>query len=146
MNAYIIDREKVFQSIELLANYKDKNKAITEGLRKASRVLITSARSSLTKSNKKKTGNLYKSISYIIKRMKAGAIAGFKRGGNYKGNHAHLIDKGTTKRTTNKGYNRGSYSGSKFWTNTINTKENQVHNTLYEAIEESIVRIIKRQQ
>lgn len=140
MKAYIIDRERVFEKLSLLKDYKAKNKVVTAGLRKASRILVVAGKQSLLQSNKKKTGNLYKSVSYIIKRMKSGAIVGFKQGGN----HAHLIDLGTKTRQTKKGYNRGFYKGSGFWTNAVNNKQQQVYNTLYESIEDSILKLINR--
>ena len=39
MKAYIIDRERVFETLAQLENYNDKNRAVTKGLRKASRIL-----------------------------------------------------------------------------------------------------------
>ena len=148
MKAYIIDRERVFETLAQLENYNDKNKAVTKGLRKASRILSVAGRRALLVSNKKKTGNLYRSISYIIKRKSSGSIAGFKRASeknqNAKGNHAHLIDKGTRQRFTKDGQNRGKVTGSGFWTRTVGANEQKVYTTLYEAIEESVLRLIKR--
>ena len=75
-------------------------------------------------------------------------MTGFKRASDKnqtaKGNHAHLIDKGTRKRFTKDGKKRGKVTGSGFWARTVGANEQKVYKTLYEAIEESVLRLIKR--
>ena len=147
MKAYIIDRNRVFESLKNLENFGEKDKVVQAGLRKASRILIKEGKRGFLSKHKKKTGNLYRSLSYLIYRKKLGSIVGFKKAGitsKAAGNHAHLIDRGTKKRTTLKGNNRGYVKGSSFFTHAVDQSETSVFNTLYETIEESILRLMKR--
>lgn len=141
MRAYIIDRERVFARIESLV-YIDKNKVLKKALGKAASVLVKEGRVALKSKHKKKTGNLYRSISYIQKRRKIGALAGFsrKRGGN----HAHLLDKGTKERYTRAGRYTGKLNASNFWSDSVDRKEDEVINTLYQGVEDAIYKLMQR--
>lgn len=141
MKAYIIDRDRVFASIESLV-YIDKNKVLKKALGKAAGILVKEGRVALKSKHKKKTGNLFRSISYIQKRRKIGALAGFSR--KKGGNHAHLLDKGTKERYTRSGRYTGKMVASNFWSDTVAAKENEVISTLYEGVEDAIFKLMNR--
>ena len=131
------DYEKINAALKKMGNIAKSN-VLRQSFKQGSTLLITSGKSSFLSKNKKKTGNLYKSFTdKINKKKKSGVIGiyvGFRRGKG-KGNHSHLIDRGTTDRYTQKGYYRGKIDaagvGSRgrmktgktyFWTNTVEDK------------------------
>lgn len=87
----------------------EQSTVIKQGLKQGSTMLLTAGKTSFLSKNKKKTGNLFRAFTDKLNKKKKGIVGtyvGFRRGKN-KGNHSHLIDKGTTHRFTKKGYYRG---------------------------------------
>lgn len=120
--------EKDYQALQnMLAGIADvdKRRAIMGALLQGAKAIAKVGKSNLRNRNKKKTGNLLGSITTKAIRKVASAYAGFKRSGARKGNHAHLVDRGTAKRWTKKGAYRGSvskravYTGTQFWTSAV---------------------------
>lgn len=151
ITAQIIDRDNVIKKLESLTvePFNEKNKIVQEGLRKSSRILLKVARINLKSRNKSKTGNLYRSMTYKLKRRKLGAIVGFKRGDLSMGggNHAHLIDRGTKSRSyfkNGKSKSTGQVKGSNFFTDAEFATESKVYDTLYTTINDAINELMTR--
>lgn len=128
----------------------DKRQAIVATLKRATRNMVAGGKSNLNSRNKKKSGNLSKSFKTSSSRKKVIAYAGFSRTGTHKGNHAHLVDRGTVKRWTKKGYYRGSVSkgtpnkGSNFWTDSVMAQGPKAMVNLRETIFQELVKITNR--
>lgn len=148
----------------------DVNKApvIKQAYRQGSQILIAAGKSSFLSNNKKKSGNLYRSFTNSFKKKNSGVLVGFKRGKN-AGNHAHLIDKGTTHRYTKKAYvdklgrhyPAGLYRGkidhagagsrgrektgaTYFWSYVVQAKGQEAMNRIVDAIYDAINEIKSR--
>ena len=101
--------------------------AVRKEARNAMKVLITRGRAAWASTpHVKSTGKLGKSLSTNVKTKKAkvaGAYTGFRRGGQYDGHVAHLVDRGTKARyyasKNGKMHYTGKVKGSRFWTNTV---------------------------
>ena len=125
----------------ILADYEtiDQNRAIKKGLDKGSKILVEEGKKNLSQRNKKKTGNLYRSMGKKL--GKGYSLAGFRRPG---GNHAHLVDRGTKIRYTKSGAYRGSVSkgnpehGSGFFTDAVESKSEEVKEVVMQGIEEAL--------
>ena len=76
----------------------DKRQAIIGALRRATRNIVAGGKRNLATRNKVKSGNLSGSFKTTSSKKNVVAYAGFARSGSKKGNHAHLVDRGTTKR------------------------------------------------
>lgn len=130
----------------------DKRQAITASLRRTTRNMVQGGKRNLASRNKKKTGHLSKSFKTTSSKKKVVAYAGFSRSGENKGNHAHLIDRGTVKRWTKKGYYRGSVSkssprtGTKFWTDSVNAQGQKGLQNLSDTIYKELVKITRRRK
>lgn len=91
-------------------------------------------------------GNLIRSFTTRIKKLKGKGYAGF----NSKGHHAHLVNDGTKKRWTKKGAYRGSVSknspmkGSNFWRNAFEIQKENAAKELMNSIRISINKIVGR--
>lgn len=132
----------------------ERNVIVKRSFNQGGDILLVAGKASFLAKNKKKTGNLYRAFSKSLKTKKkntSGILVGFKRGAG-KGNHSHLIDKGTTHRFTKKGYYRGKIDqsgiGSRgrmktgktyFWSSVAQSKGNEamekVTQAIYRAIE-----------
>ena len=124
----------------------DKNRAIKAGLRAMGRVFVKGGRGRLKtrmKSSKGVTGNLYRAFTIRVKKMKLGAMVGFK-GGVGGGGHSHLVDRGTVRRFTKSGADRGIMPANKFWTETADQDWKKATDVLFDAIERAVQRIIER--
>lgn len=134
----------------------NKTPVIKQAYRQGSKILITAGKSSFLSNNKKKTGNLYRSFTNSFKKKNSGVLVGFKRGKN-AGNHAHLIDKGTTDRYTKKKLYRGKIdragAGSRgrektgatyFWSYIVQAKGQEAMNRIVDAIYDAINEIKNR--
>ena len=128
----------------------DKRKAITASLRRSTRNIVLGGKRNLSSRNKKKSGHLSKSFKTNSSNKKVVAYAGFSRTGENKGNHAHLVDRGTVKRWTKKGYYRGSVSkgtpqkGSNFWTDSVMAQGPKAMENLKDTIFQELVKITNR--
>ena len=128
----------------------DKRQAIVATLKRATRNIVAGGKSNLNSRNKKKSGNLSKSFKTSSSKKRVVAYAGFSRTGAHKGNHAHLVDRGTGQRWTKKGYYRGSVSksapnkGSNFWTDSVMAQGPKAMANLKETIFKELVKITNR--
>lgn len=126
----------------------DGNKAIMNSLSIGVREIVKQGKSNLASSNEVKKGNLKNSFGTRRVKKWLSAYGGFKRSGPHKGNHAHLIDRGTDERYTKKGYYRGSVSkgrpntGSRFWTKAVESTGprsiEKTMNVIYNELEKII--------
>ena len=128
----------------------DTNQAIMNSLSQGMDLITRQGKANLRARNKSKTGNLYGSISKKRVKKLVSVYGGFKRSGTHKGNHAHLVDRGTTHRWTKKGYYRGSvsagnpYSGTRFWTDAVEAKGQQAMNKVNSIIHKELEKITMR--
>lgn len=128
----------------------DKRQAIINSLRLGTRGMVQAGKRNLASRNKRKTGHLIKSFKTSSSKKKVVAYAGFSRTGENKGNHAHLIDRGTVKRWTKKGYYRGSVSrgrpqtGTKFWTDSVQSQGPKAMENLKDTIYNELYKITSR--
>ena len=137
----------------------ERNVAVKSGFKQGGDILLVAGKASFLAKNKKKTGNLYRAFTKSLKTKKkntSGILVGFKRGKG-KGNHAHLIDKGTTHRFTKKGYYRGKIDtsgiGSRgrqktgktyFWSSVVHAKGQEAMDRVTKAIYRAIEAITGR--
>ena len=135
----IIDYERVYSAIKNLVDI-DKDKAINVGLKDAGNLFVRSGKSNLKSRSNVVTENLSKSFRVKIKQNKVGMIAGFGAGGN----HAHLVDEGTTERYTAKGSFRGKVIGNSFWVDAIHQNETAAIDKVYSGIERAVQNIINK--
>lgn len=128
----------------------DKREAIVGSLRRSTRNMVAGGKRNLASRNKVRSGNLSGSFKTSSSKKKVVAYAGFSRSGAKKGNHAHLVDRGTGKRWTKKGYYRGSVSkgnpnkGSNFWTDSVMAQGPKAMENLKETIFKELVKITNR--
>ena len=128
----------------------DKIDAIMNSLSKGVGLVIRQGKSNLSSRNKSKKGNLKKSFGKKRVKKWVSVYGGFRRSGGYKGNHAHLVDRGTAERWTKKGYYRGSVSkgrpntGSRFWTDAINSKADAAMEKTMNVVKTEMEKITSR--
>lgn len=128
----------------------DKRQAIIGTLRRATKNIVAGGKKNLASRNKKKTGNLSKSFKTSSSKKKVVAYAGFSRSGANKGNHAHLVDRGTVKRWTKKGRYTGSVSknqprkGTNFWTDSVMAQGPKAMENLKNTIYNELAKITSR--
>lgn len=128
----------------------DKRQAIINTLRIATKNIVAGGKRNLASRNKKKTGNLSKSFKTSSSKKKVVAYAGFSRSGANKGNHAHLVDRGTVKRWTKKGRYTGSVSknqprkGTNFWTDSVMAQGPKAMENLKNTIYNELAKITSR--
>jgi HK97 gp10 family phage protein len=95
------------------------------------------------------TGNLADSIGGVkVPVAKANEIGevqvGPRRTRQYRGHHAHLVEKGTKKRTTNSGANRGTMPAEPFAEPAFEQTKGQVERNIAQEIGKSVWRTMKR--
>lgn len=113
----------------------DQSATIQTALKSGAKIIESAGRTNLAARNKSKTGNLKKSFSVKVNKKKAYALSGFRRP---QGAHAHLVDRGTTKRYTKKGYYRGAVKGSMFWTSAVESAGPRALNAVMDAIYDAL--------
>lgn len=135
------------QVVEYLTRSLDeftKNEAIKSGLQDAARIFSRGGKSNLRGrlSNRphKGVGNLMGAFGVIYRRQYVMSLAGYTG----RGRHAHLVDRGTKKRTTKAGLNRGVMPANYFWTDARNSEEQTAMSALTQGIETAIMRINNR--
>lgn len=147
--------EKDYQTLQnILTGIEDvdKKKAIIGALLQGAKAIARVGKSNLRSRNKKKSGNLLRSINAKAIRKYASAYAGFKRSGAKTGNHAHLVDRGTAKRWTKKGAYRGSvsrispYTGTKFWTSAVQEEGPAAIKRVTDVIYDELYKITSRKK
>lgn len=155
--------QALMRKMEQLADV-DKKPVLRKAYKSGGKILITAGKSSFLEKNKKKTGNLYRSFTSKMKKKNSGILIGFRRGIGL-GNHAHLIDRGTTHRFTQNPYvdklgrhypaglyrgkidaagigsrGRGKTGKTFFWSNVVQMKGEdamkRIVDAVYDAIEE----------
>lgn len=152
MNNFIeirhINRAEVDYLVRNLEDF-EKDKAVKGGLKAAGNVFLSGGKSRLRRSMKSGsrgvTGNLLRSMIVRPKRSKPGVLIGFKQG-KEGGSHAHLIDKGTSKRywKTRKRKYVGSVNATNFWSDTEAQDYPKAMDSLYIGIEKAANRINSR--
>lgn len=144
MKAQIVDIERVYSLVDELKQV-DKNKAIKSGLKRGAAVFVRVGKSELRRRNNQHTGNLIRSFTTRLAKRKLSAYSGFNRRTKLKsdkglGNHAHLVDRGTTDRYTKKGYYRGKMPASYFWTEAKNRGEAEA----MKKVEEGVIQMVEK--
>ena len=142
--------QAVIRKLEELADV-NKKPVLKQAYKQGGQIMITAGKSSFLEKNKKKTGNLYKSFTSKMKKKNSGILIGFRRGKGL-GNHAHLIDKGTTHRFTQKGYYRGKIDDTTngktgktyFWSKVVDAKGQDAMNMIIDAVYDAIEQIKNR--
>ena len=141
-----IDRDAVNYLVRNLEDF-EKDKVVRGGLGAAGAVFKTGGQRRLKERMKRRggvTGNLLGSFKVRVKRKRPGVLIGFRQGKS-GGNHAHLIDQGTTDRywrTPRKA--TGRVVGNAFWTDTRSQDYPQAMDKLYAGIERAVNRITER--
>lgn len=133
-------------------NKIDGNQAIMNSLAIGMRQLTAKGKSNLTSAGNIKKGYLIHSIG--VSRMKKwmSVYGGFRRSGAHRGNHAHLIDRGTENRYTKKGYYRGSVSkgrpntGSRFWTKAADVEGPKIMEKTLNVIYKEVEKIMRKKK
>ena len=142
------DYARITTNLDKLSDI-EKSTVLKQGFKQGSTMLLTAGKASFLAKNKKHKGNLYRSFTDKLNKKKkgiTGIFTGFRRGKG-KGNHSHLIDKGTTHRFTKKGDYRGKIdqagvgkNGYKktgatyFWSNTVDTRGDTAMQRVVDAI------------
>ena len=144
------------QSILAGLDAVDQARVIQTALNEGMKVIVAEGKTNLASRNKVVTGNLKKSFSISVNKKRAYSLGGFKRSSGKNaiggGNHAYLVDKGTDKRWTKKGAYRGSVSkgspntGSKFWTDAVQTEGDVALNRLMDAVYEAVDDIMSKKK
>lgn len=149
IQAELINLPYILKELEALGNVQ-KEKEVSLGLRKAGSYLISKGKqklkSRLHKDNyhkKRQTGNLLKSFSQTVKRGNRGVIVGF-RYGESGGNHAHLIDQGTSERVKANGGRTGKVIGNTFWTDTKSQDSPSAQMKIMEGIQNAVDKLKNR--
>ena len=157
--AFQISVTSMAQIEEAVAELRDidKDKAIRAGLRSAANFLSRQGQKRLSqrsyrtyvtrKGNLTKEGktalaahNLFNAFQVRVKRRSLGALVGF----NYRGHHAHLVDRGTTKRPHPITGTSGVMPANEFWTDTADQDWGKAMDMVQETIKRSVNRIKMR--
>ena len=128
--------EEIAISYKLLSNSQKKNLMINSAT-KVLRPLAKTAKTNLKSRNKKKTGNLLKSIQvarWDTPQLKGAYVKARRVKGRYKGYHSHLIDRGTVMRKHKSGKSTGKVRGTKWWEDAVNVH----YGRLDEAFEKEV--------
>lgn len=144
MKATLVDIERVYSLIDELKQV-DKNKAIKSGLKRGAAVFVRVGKSELRRRNNEHTGNLMRSFTTRLAKKNLSAYSGFNRSSKLKsdkglGNHAHLVDRGTTDRYTKKGAYRGKMPASYFWTEAKNRGAPEA----MKKVEEGVIQMVEK--
>ena len=135
MSQVIIRKEDLDYLLLNLDEIK-KNRAVRSGLAAGAKVLRSAGLQRLRSRTKRQTGNLQGSLATRVKRSSLGALVGFGE----KGQHAHLVDKGTLLRRKRNGQSTGRMPAYKFWSDTRDAD----YGTAIKAVETGINRAVER--
>jgi len=116
----------------------------------ATKPLIDESKGQLVRKLKRRsrTMNLYNSLG-MVKSAKKGnsnyvtAKVGARKYRPFAGFHGHLVDAGTTTRSTRKGYNRGRMPASHFFTDSVNNSEQKVTSEMVSAMRAELEKEIR---
>lgn len=131
------DLRTVFKNLEDVIDSEE----IKQGTRAAAKYLMSRGKSRLKSRLKSKSSNLAHSFTYKMKKKNGGVLVGFKRP---QGSAAHLVDKGTKRRTTSSGANRGRIKANNFWTDTRTNDTDTAMQIMMDAVQSSINKILLR--
>ena len=132
----------------------DKDKAIRAGLRSAGGFFARRGRKRLSERSYKKgrltkegrkalaAHNLYNAFAVRVKRRSLGAVVGF----NYRGHHAHLVDRGTVKRPHPITGTSGIMPANRFWSDTADQDWKKGMDVMMATVQRAVTRIMMRQQ
>lgn len=134
------DTRDVRYLIDRLENF-EQEKAVRAGLKSAADVFrrkgLSNLRSRLLHHGGK--GNLVRSLEVQSVRERPVAFAGY----NKLGHHAHLVDRGTSRRNY-LGKDRGLMPPNGFWTDARKSEEGKALDALYDGIAKAVERINNR--
>ena len=144
MKAEIIGIERIYSLVDELKQV-DRNKAIRSGLKRGAAVFVRVGKSELRRRNNEHTGNLMRSFTTRLAKKKLSAYSGFNRSAKLEsdkglGNHAHLVDRGTTDRYTKKGAYRGKMPASYFWTEARSRGESEA----MKKVEMGVIQMVEK--
>lgn len=150
MEVRVVDLNRVLHAVDDLSNI-DKDRSVKSGLNAAGNVFRTGGLRNLnsrlgdstSRTKKRAPGNLKESLTRRVKKSRPGVLIGFYRP---LGNHAHLVDSGTKKRSTTKGKNSGIMPANHFWTDAAVSEEAKAMQALYTGVERAVQRINDRQK
>lgn len=132
-----IDLRKVLNSVDNLKGITH-SRAVKQGLARGAKILKERGQSRLLSALKgNSSGRLYRSMGAKAKKSKSGALAGFRKGKD-GGNHAHLVDLGTSERRTKTGANRGRMPANYFWTRTKQVDSRSAANEVVVGLNQAI--------
>lgn len=152
-----LDEESIVWMVQELKGF-EKDKAIRAGLASAVNVFRTLGRQNLRRwmGNDGVTGNLLAAFKNRVKKSKPGALSGFyytkSETDRPRGNHAHLVDRGTAMRETKgrksmpAGIKRGIMPASHFWEDAKDQGEGKAMDRLLAGVERAIQRINERRK
>ena len=111
----------------------------------ASKPIVKAAKQNARSRHKKKTGNLVKSIGVRPVNRTAALRIG-ARTKQFKGQHGHLMDQGTTTtgRFTKKGKYTGRVKGSHFFTDAVEQNSSITEREIIELFRNSVVKMVER--
>jgi len=127
---------ETFGAIEIARAYKGlanhtKKSLLINSATKVLRPLAKTAKQNLKSRNKKKTGNLYKSIQvarFDTDNVKGAYVKARRVKGKYLGFHSHLVDRGTKDRKHKSGHRTGKVKGTKWWEDAVNVHIGRLDN------------------
>lgn len=126
-----------------------KDKILIKALQKISKPIINDAQTLIW--SHQRTGRLFRSIGEKIDKKNNRIILGARRGGKFKGFHAHLLEEGTEQRQykTKKGTVKktGKIIGVHYWQTAIDKNQNKTQDLgqyIFESLENEIDRIYKK--
>lgn len=141
-----VDRHDYIKIMNALSDLSslEREAIIAKGIQEGLKIVLQEGKSNLASSGiKVRTGNLSGSFKILTKKKDLKGYAGFSRP---KGAAAHLLDRGTVKRSTKSGANRGMVKPTYFWTKAVEGKSGKAQKELLESVEKSIEKIIRRNQ
>ena len=141
-----VDSHDYVKIMNLLSDlsYLEKEAIIAKGIQEGLKIIVEQGKQNLSNSGTKvRKGNLKSSFKVLLKKKDLKGYGAFKRP---QGNIAHIIDRGTQKRSTKKGANRGMVKGNYFWTNAVKDKKEKAQQELMDSVIKSVENIMKRNQ
>jgi len=118
----------------------DQRKIFTSAFKKASKPLLTMARSTVPV----KTGGLRRSLGALMLPGTISILVGARKFGGNKGHHGHLVESGTIMRRRSSGGSTGRVVGTHFFENAFELTKGQVYGSIeqewYKEIDKYIVR------
>lgn len=94
----LVGLKDVERSMKALAGFPEQKQLIQSASRKAARIYINAAKANIPR----KTGELRRSMGTKNSRRSSSVIVGPRRGGRFKGYHAHLFEDGFTHKSGRK--------------------------------------------